>query len=38
MLLENGRFLAAAYIVASCIYLGYTVSLFVRAARERRAR
>ena len=38
MLAENGQYLTATYIVAGCIYLGYTMSLFVRASRERRER
>ena len=28
---QNGGFLVAAYLVAAVIYLGYTVSLWVRA-------
>ena len=32
---DNGQYLTAAYIVAGLIYLCYTVSLLVRAARAR---
>ena len=32
---DNGQYLAAAYVVASLIYLAYTASLLVRAGRER---
>lgn len=30
---ENGQFLTAAYVVAGVIYLGYVVSLVVRAGK-----
>jgi hypothetical protein len=33
---DNGRYLIAAYTVAALIYLGYTVSLIVRARRAGR--
>jgi len=33
---DNGHFLAAAYTVAGCIYLGYTVSLLLRARKAKR--
>jgi hypothetical protein len=33
---ENGQYLVAAYIVAGIIYIAYSVSLFVRASRQRR--
>ena len=29
----NGRYMIAAYIVAGCIYLSYTVSLLIRGKR-----
>jgi hypothetical protein len=32
---DNGQYLTAAYIVAGLIYVVYTVSLLVRAARAR---
>ncbi len=32
---DNGQFLTAAYAVASVIYVGYLVSLVIRAARVR---
>jgi threonine/homoserine/homoserine lactone efflux protein len=31
---DNGQFLAAAYVVAGVIYLGYTASLMLRARKE----
>jgi len=34
---QNGGFLAAAYIVAAVIYLGYAATLFLRARRAMRA-
>lgn len=33
---DNGRFMVAAYVVATLIYLGYTVSLLVRARKAER--
>jgi hypothetical protein len=33
---QNGGFLAAAYIVAAVIYLGYATTLFLRARRAMR--
>ena len=31
---DNSRFLYAAYVVAGVIYLGYTISLLLRARRR----
>jgi type VI protein secretion system component VasF len=33
---QNGGFLLAAYVVAAVIYLGYTLSLWVRTRRALR--
>jgi hypothetical protein len=30
---DNGGYMVAAYVVAGVVYLGYVVSLFVRARR-----
>ena len=30
----NGQYMVAAYVVAGVVYLGYALSLFVRARRE----
>ena len=35
---DNGSFLTAAYVVASVIYLGYVVSLVVRAGKVKSLR
>ncbi len=33
---DNGNYMVAGYVVASIIYLIYTVSLFIRAGRAER--
>ena len=33
---SNGQYLTAAYIIAGCVYVGYTLSLLIRAARSSR--
>ena len=32
---DNGQYMIAGYVVVSLIYLGYAVSLIVRAKREK---
>ena len=33
---DNGKYMVAGYVVATIIYLCYTISLFVRARRAER--
>lgn len=33
---QNGGYMVAAYVVAAVVYLGYALSLWIRARKERR--